>query len=237
MSEKFQLKWNDFQHSVSQSFRSLREEEDFFDVTLVSDDEKQVQAHKLVLSACSDFFKSILKRNSHSHPLLYLSGVDSKSLGFVLDYIYHGEVQVYQHELDPFLEVVQKLRIEGLLSIEDPDPIELKEVESFITETEESLDSSNEYPEMAVTVIKEEVTRMKIEVDDQVHDLIEKRDGRHYCKSCDYNSQYKSHVKEHAERHIQGLSYSCKFCDKTFRSSHSLRMHNLRHHKTKKEWI
>ena len=96
MSEKFSLKWNDFKTTVSNSFGILREEKEFFDVTLVSDDERQIPAHKLVLSACSDFFKSILKRNPHSHPLLYLSGVDGKSLGFVLDYIYQGEVKLTQ---------------------------------------------------------------------------------------------------------------------------------------------
>ena len=87
MSEKFSLKWSDFQSSLSQSFSVLREESDFYDVTLVSDDHTQISAHKLVLSASSQFFKSILKKNPHSHPLLYLSGVDSTSLGFVLDYI------------------------------------------------------------------------------------------------------------------------------------------------------
>ena len=120
MSEKFCLKWNDFQSVVSQSFSVLRQEADFYDVTLVSDDHTQISAHKLVLSASSDFFKSILKKNPHSHPLLYLSGVDSTSLGFVLDYIYRGEVQIYQNQLDNFLDVAQKLKIEGLLSTEDP---------------------------------------------------------------------------------------------------------------------
>ena len=116
MSEKFCLKWNDFQSVVSKSFSVLRQEEDFYDVTLISDDETQIPAHKLVLAASSSFFKSILKRNSHSHPLLYLSGVDSTSLGFVLDYIYQGEVEIYQNELDNFLEVAQKMKIDGLLS-------------------------------------------------------------------------------------------------------------------------
>ena len=67
--DKFCLKWNDFQTTVSQSFGLLRQEKDFFDVTLVSDDQVQIPAHKLVLSACSSFFKTILKQNSHSHPL------------------------------------------------------------------------------------------------------------------------------------------------------------------------
>ena len=127
MSVKLCMKWKEFESVVSQSFSVLRREEDFFDVTLVSNDEIQISAHKLVLSACSDFFKSILKRNSHSHPLLYLSGVDSKSLGFVLDYIYHGEVQVYQHELDIFLDVGQKLKIKGLESEEREEPQMQKE--------------------------------------------------------------------------------------------------------------
>ena len=45
-SEKFSLKWNDFQKNVSQSFGLLRQEEDLFDVTLVSDDEMQIPAHR-----------------------------------------------------------------------------------------------------------------------------------------------------------------------------------------------
>ena len=116
MSERFSLKWSDFQSVVSQSFSVLRQEADFYDVTLVTDDHTQISAHKLVLSASSDLFKSILRKNHLSHPLLYLSGVDSTSLGFVLDYIYQGEVEIYQNELDNFLEVAQKMKIDGLLS-------------------------------------------------------------------------------------------------------------------------
>ena len=114
--EKFNLKWNDFQSTVSQSFGLLRQEEDFFDVTLMSDDEVQMSAHKLVLSACSGFFKSILKKYLHSNPLIFLNGIDSASLGLILDYVYHGEVQILQKQLDTFLEVAQKLRIDGLLT-------------------------------------------------------------------------------------------------------------------------
>ena len=114
--EKFCLKWNDFQLNASKSFGVLRREKDFFDVTLVSDDEVQVSAHKVVLSACSSFFKSILKNNPHSHPLLYLGGVSSENLSFIMDYIYQGEVQIFQTSLDSFLDAAQKLKIDGLLT-------------------------------------------------------------------------------------------------------------------------
>ena len=59
-SEKFSLKWNDFEKNVSKSFSQMRQQTGLFDVTLVSSDQKQVSAHRLVLSACSDFFKNIL---------------------------------------------------------------------------------------------------------------------------------------------------------------------------------
>ena len=69
MSEKFCLKWNDFHSNILKSFRELRNEEDFYDVTIVSDDQKQLSAHKVVLSASSEYFKNILKQNKHPNPL------------------------------------------------------------------------------------------------------------------------------------------------------------------------
>jgi len=114
--DKFSLKWNDFQTNLASSFSKLRKERDFFDVTLVSDDEVHVSSHKVVLSASSDFFKNILRKSSHSSPLIYLSGVKSKELNFVMDYIYNGEVQIFQNDLDTFLDIAQKLKIDGLIA-------------------------------------------------------------------------------------------------------------------------
>ena len=50
MMDKISFKWTDYSESVSKSFQLLRAEEDFFDVTLVGDDEVAIPAHKLVLS-------------------------------------------------------------------------------------------------------------------------------------------------------------------------------------------
>ena len=70
--EKFCLRWNEFENNISSSFQELRNDKDFFDVTLACDD-NQLQAHKVILSACSPFFRSVLKKNPHQHPLLYCS--------------------------------------------------------------------------------------------------------------------------------------------------------------------
>jgi len=112
-SEKFCLRWNDFETNISVAFRELRDDKDFFDVTLACDDE-QIQAHKVILSACSPFFRNVLRRNPHQHPLLYLKGVKYTDLQSVLNFMYHGEVNVAQEELNSFLAVAEDLRVKGL---------------------------------------------------------------------------------------------------------------------------
>jgi len=112
-SEKFCLRWNDFETNISSAFRELRDDKDFFDVTIACDDE-QLQAHKVILSACSPFFRNILRRNPHQHPLLYLKGVKYTDLQSVLNFMYHGEVNVAQEELNSFLAVAEDLRVKGL---------------------------------------------------------------------------------------------------------------------------
>ena len=112
-SEKFCLRWNDFESNISVAFREIREEKDFFDVTLSVGD-RQVQAHKIILSACSPFFRGVLRNNPHAHPLLYLKGVAFTDLTAVLNFMYHGEVNVAQEELNSFLAVAEDLKVKGL---------------------------------------------------------------------------------------------------------------------------
>jgi len=112
-TEKFCLRWNDFESNISSAFRETRDDKDFFDITLACEDE-QIQAHKIILSACSPFFRNILRRNIHQHPLLYLKGVKYTDLQSVLNFMYHGEVNVAQEELNSFLAVAEDLRVKGL---------------------------------------------------------------------------------------------------------------------------
>ena len=112
MDAKVMLKWNQSQMSCASSFKHLRSEEDFFDVTLVSSDQVQMQAHKVVLSASSKFFKKILRQNKHYHPIVCLDGVSSGHLEYLLDYIYDGEVNIFQDDLDAFLLQANKFKLE-----------------------------------------------------------------------------------------------------------------------------
>ena len=119
MNDKFCLKWNDFKSNASKTFGLLRDEDFLQDVTLVGDDNSQIEAHKLVLSACSEYFRNIFKHSNKRDTLICLDGITKSDLDNVLDYIYLGELQIYQDKLDRFLAVAAKLKLEGLLNQEE----------------------------------------------------------------------------------------------------------------------
>ena len=127
--EKFSLKWNDFTSNVHKSYQNLRKEEDFFDVTLVGDDFKHVTAHKVVLSSSSEYFKKVFSKNRNyfqSHALICLEGLNQTDLNNILDYIYHGELQLYQPELDRFLKIAERLKLEGLEGLQQNNETDVK---------------------------------------------------------------------------------------------------------------
>jgi len=112
--ENFCLRWNDFEVNFSNALYDLKEEKDFSDVTLACAD-NQVEAHKVILAASSPFFKRILKENPHRHPLIYLKGIKYSDVEAVLKFIYQGEVNVEQANLETFLEVAEELEVKGLV--------------------------------------------------------------------------------------------------------------------------
>ena len=246
MSEKFFLKWNDFHSNVSKSFGIFRNEEYLHDVTLVSDDHNKVPAHRLVLSACSAYFRDIFKNNNHAHPLLCLDLISSEDLKNVMDYIYNGEVQIYQENLDKFLAVAQRLKLEGLIgdnnTMEELDnqyvPKEefvqsIINEEQFVVETEETLKSVNKAPKKKQenyvgTVAVED----NIFINEQIYQYLEGcSDGGYKCKLCGKTMAKRDHLLNHIETHMEGVSYNCSICQKSFRSRNSLSKHKSVYHK------
>ena len=127
-NEKLCLKWNDFQNIVQTSFGDLRSDSDFSDVTLACEDES-IKAHKAILSACSPFFKKLLKTEAHPHPLIYMRGVKSEDLLAIVDFLYRGEANVFQENLDSFLAIAEELQLKGLMGKTDDKSRNLEEDE------------------------------------------------------------------------------------------------------------
>ena len=103
-----------FAQNISKTFSNLRSEEDFYDVTLVCDDNSQISTHQVVLSSCSDYFKKILQQSKHPHPWLCLGNVDIEEMNQVMDYIYLGEVKLFKEKVDRFVEVAKRFQIKGM---------------------------------------------------------------------------------------------------------------------------
>merc|ERR1711963_1190920 len=114
MADQFCLKWNNYQLSLTSAFKNILEEEDFVDVTL-SAGGSNLKAHKVVLSACSSYFRDLLKGISlWQHPVLVLKDVRFLELQSILEFVYNGEVNVEQDRLESFLKTAELLRIKGL---------------------------------------------------------------------------------------------------------------------------
>ncbi|PNF42552.1 hypothetical protein B7P43_G06917 [Cryptotermes secundus] len=118
--QQYSLRWNDFHASILSSFRHLRDEEDFVDVTLACDG-CSFTAHKVVLSACSPYFRRLLKANPCQHPIVILRDVKEKDMESLLRFMYNGEVHIGQEQLSDFLKTAQMLQVRGLADVPTKD--------------------------------------------------------------------------------------------------------------------
>ena len=114
MEDKLCLKWNDFQENISTSFGKLRQDNNFSDVTLVCEDGEKIGSHKVILAAFSPFFAKLLERNDHPRPMIYMRGIKKVDLAAVIDFLYFGEANILQQNLEPFLAIAQDLKVKGL---------------------------------------------------------------------------------------------------------------------------
>ena len=114
MTEKFLLNWTKFHENIGESYKELREDTNFSDVTLACDGNQQFKVHKLIIAASSQIFKEMLISYSNAHPLIYLRGITPCDLNSIIDFIYFGEANVYQEDLDRFLALAEEFKVKGL---------------------------------------------------------------------------------------------------------------------------
>ena len=251
-TEKFSLRWNNFQNTLSKTFGLLRSEEEFFDVTLVSDDQQTMSAHKVVLSASSPYFKNVLTRNKHSHPLLCLEGVSVADLSHVLDYIYHGEVLLGQEELDRFVTVASRLQLEGLVVTEEDQVQNVTDIPvvkpsaakkrstSKVSNTmidkgkQKKIKSENDFQNFTIeknVLLSNEFTGNLMNVsqmDQRINEnFFMNPDTSFTCSICAMTKKRLSDIQTHVELHLQLQQplIPCQSCGNTFRTRNLLSKH------------
>ncbi|KAJ8924926.1 hypothetical protein NQ315_001089, partial [Exocentrus adspersus] len=93
------LRWNNYQSNMTSVFHQLLQNEAFVDVTLACND-LSLKAHKVVLSACSSYFQKLLLENPCKHPTIIMpQDVCYADLKFIIEFVYKGEIDVSQTEL------------------------------------------------------------------------------------------------------------------------------------------
>ena len=251
MSEKLCLQWNDFQDNIKSAFGSLRDDSDFTDVTLACEDGKQVEAHKVILAASSPFFQKLLGRNRHPHPLIYMRGMKSDDLLAIVDFLYRGEANVFQDNLDSFLAIAEELQLKGLMGKTDEKvgnfeadeklfPSKFSPVDTKIPKTPFQRQAPNRninYPgeNGTLAIPGNNFSGDFEELDGKINSMMEKSQNKvvgQTCKVCKVCGKegFLRNIKDHIEaNHLEGIILPCNLCDKTFRSRNGLRQHKRQH--------
>ena len=226
MSEKFCLKWNDFNVNASTAFGRFRGTDFLQDVSLVGDDNLQTEAHKLVLSSCSEYFMNIFKNNKHSHPLICLEGITNSDLTNILDYMYNGEVKIYQENLDRFLAIAQRFQLQGLLMKEGDSTKEIDHREKKDPPAQLGLPTKDLSLPEKITHPVGSFENLK-DINLKVNEFLERTEsGKFKCSFCGKEAKQKIQIQYHIETHIEGIEIPCSICNKIFRSRNNYRSHH-----------
>ena len=257
-SEKLCLNWNDFQENILSGFKELRSDKEFTDVTLACEDGHQIGAHKVVLATFSPLFMNLLKANRHQHPLIYMRGVRSEDLMAIIDFLYCGEANVYQDNLDTFLATAGELKLKGLTGegetnggdAQNPVPPVMRDFkqQQKLLHSKEQVITDSEVPfesqaERTVSVVNTFANAESTELDQQIKSMMDSsgnfltrtngiRRPSFICKVCGKEGEG-SDLKRHIEAiHLTSINHSCDICGKTSRSRNGLRQHIDKEHKS-----
>ena len=255
-SEKLCLQWNEFPKIVGSAFEELKDDRDLTDVTLVCKDGKEVEAHKVVLASTSPFFLELFKRNKHPHPLVFMKGVKGDDLLAMVEFLYSGEANVGQENLDTFLALAEELKLKGLNGNEGegentnkipPPPKRVKTVANQMvplnhTKNEEFNRNFNNKKGRALALSGNSSLE---DLDNQIRAMMEKSENNavnsqgkgnghgkaRICKVCGKEGEM-SEIQNHIEaNHITGFTHECKVCGVTVNTRDALRCHMSRKHR------
>ena len=241
ISEKLCLQWNNFQSNASTTFKELRNESDFADVTLVCEENQPIEVHKVILAASSAVFQTMLKVSKHTHPLIYMLGLNSMNLVSLVDFIYYGAVNINQDDLETFLFIAKDLKIKGLENQEYPKelvsssplsplqpmtekPVSKKTIKPKRTEIYQetvAFDWPIKIEPHASNLVRKnaEEDRKKIheqvpllELEEQIKSMMDKTENGFTCNVCGITMPKKHHIVNHVEVKHMKIANPCTLC-------------------------
>ena len=249
LNRKYSLSWQAYSDHLKIMMKDLMMKQDFSDATIITEDKKQIKAHKNILSLCSPFFQDILHKQNTSNPLIYMKGILSSELESIIQFIYLGETTFNEERRDEFLAVAKSLEINQILEAEskandsnEPESTnancEVKSVQKEDQEEEQqqtidnSLDGEGDVTEnkkMAFEGTKYPCTKCTYRATQRSHLYVHIRslhEGIKYpCNQCVYRASDQSSLKKHIQRKHDGIKYPCNYCDYNATEKCSLTKH------------
>ena len=243
MAPQLNVQFLDFKENTNAIFGKLREDKEFADVTLACEDGQQVDAHKVILSATSPFFQNLLQLNKHAHPVIFMRKVSSENLLAVLDFLYFGEANLPEENLETFLSLAEELKLKGLSGqtldniADDLDKQRVpskssKECQKIKKESEEGYEKkrnnkNEKHQDPFLNHSDEEAVKSLME---KTKNYISNGKGKilsFICKPCGKEGRRKIIKKHIIFRHI---AIPCNLCGKKFMSKNDMKSHKQIHH-------
>ena len=214
--EKFNLMWHTYTDHLREMLHDMMTSDELTDVTLVSEDKKQYQAHKVVLSASSTVFKNIIGDNKSLNPIIYLRGVLSYEIESILQFIYLGQATIYQKRMNEFLNVGKSLEIKEINKNNKSSENELPDViQSNEFEEKNRLQSFKSDSQQL-----SEIVATREEIINSSHRNIAQDNSLFSCDQCQivFRNKYNLNTHTKSNIHIKGIKYPCYQCN--FKANH-----------------
>ena len=248
--EKYSLTSQNYSDNLRSMMKELLTNDEFSDVTLVTDDKKHLKGHMNILSASSPVFRDILQTEKKSHPIIFMRGTHSSDVESILQYIYLGEATFYQERMTEFLAVAKSLEIDELC-IEESQEVNVKEenVPDDVTE-ELSIEESKKVKEVDEHTTHDLMTsNLKLkdksiknsEENLKIHEQSKRKisfDGNkininYPCNQCNFQAPRKFDLTRHIRSKHEDVKYACDQCE----YQASLKQHLTRHIKNKHDGV
>ena len=197
--QKYCLTWNSYSDHLRSMLKALMMNEDFSDVTLVTEDRQHIKANIFVLRACSPVFRDILKKEKGSSQIIFLRGVQYSEMESIIQFIYLGEATLSEERMKEFISVAKLLEIEELCNAE----FETKD-ESLQSDPVTSKDKMEEQ-----TVVLDHKTKQENE---ERRDVVS-TNSKFECEKCHKTYSGRGALHNHKKSTHEGALYACSHCD------------------------
>ena len=199
--EKFKLHWHTYTDHLKEMLHDMMSSNELTDVTLVSDDKVHFKAHKVVLSACSPTFKSIVSDNHLTNQSIFLRGIQSHEVESILHFIYLGQATFYQDRMNEFLNVAKSLEIKEI-SKENQENEEAKKEK--IEEAYQLPIADAEPKNLKELIIKQKSSKTKLNVD-APHDSVKSCNPENETKKVKIEEAYELPILDAESMNLKEL--------------------------------